>query len=650
MPTTPPVDGLDRLDAFDLPATRPTTTVPTTTDPATTGPTTTDPAMTSPAGDLLVGDPTSDRSAPGPIVTTAPDGAALADGPRGIVVGSRLAVDRVGVRVGDDTRILDEVSLSVGPGELVAIVGASGSGKSTLLEVLAGNLPPSSGVATIDGRPAAELDATRRRNVGYVPQEEVLHDELPLGRMLAYAARLRVSAGRGASNRADEAAARALAQVELGAVADVPVRRLSGGQRRRASLAIELVTSPRACLLDEPTSGLDPATGETILGELRQLADRGRTVVFVTHDADDLRLCDRIVAVGPGGRLVFDGTPAEAIDIAGSNDTARVHRLLISATAPLHALPGVRCGHGDDDLDAADAAPTAGPSRLRQLTTLTARTLELVVRNRLTAAIMAGSPAMVVAMFAILFQAGAFDPGQPSVSSAIMAVFWVAFGGFFFGLTYGLLQICPEAATMRRERRAGVPAGLQVLAKLAALTPILLAIDVAMLGVLVVLDRLPSAGLGTYAVVAVTLGLDAVAALALGLLASALVRSPAQASLALPMLCFPAVLFSGAVLPVPVMAPVGRAISAVMPDRWAFEAIGADLGLRALLAGDHEGAGPALLTTFGSTWTIDTTEVWLILAVFIAVLTMATWVALAIRCQGPGRDLARPGRRVASGS
>jgi ABC-type multidrug transport system ATPase subunit len=546
--------------------------------------------------------------------------------------GSRL--DLVDVTVaGTDRTILDRISVSIAPGQLVAIVGASGSGKSTLLDVLAGNLTPSAGRATVDGRPADALDGPARRQVGFVPQDDVLHDDLPLRRLLTYAARLRIPAGPGARARADEAAARALAQVELDDHADVAVRRLSGGQRRRASLAIELVTSPRACLLDEPTAGLDPATAETILAELRELADRGRTVVFVTHNADDLRLCDRILAVGPGGRLLFDGTPAEAAERAGTNDTGRVHRLLISATEPLGPV-----GRVAPIVPHAIAPEWVGrPSRPAQLAALTARTLELVVRNRLTGAIMVASPAMVVAMFAILFQAGAFDPAAPSPTSAVMAVFWVAFGGFFFGLTYGLLQLCPEVPILRRERRAGVASGLQVAAKLLALTPILIAIDVAMLATLVGLDRLPSADLATYATITVTLTLDAVAALALGLLASALVRTPAQASLALPMLCFPAVLFSGAVLPVPVMAPVGRAISAVMPDRWAFESIGADLGLRYLFAGDPSGLGPALLDSYGSTWTRSSESVWSILIVFIVVLSLATWAALAHRCRGSER-------------
>ncbi len=553
-----------------------------------------------------------------------------------VEAGSTLILDQVGVAAADRV-VLDDLSLSIGPGQLVAIVGASGSGKSTLLEVLAGNLAPTSGWALVDGRTANGLDATRRRELGYVPQDDVLHDDLPLRRMLTLAARLRVPAGPGARDRAAGAAARALAQVELEDVADLAVRQLSGGQRRRASLAVELLTDPRACLLDEPTAGLDPATAETVLAELRALADRGRTVVFVTHNADDLRLCDRILAVGPGGRLVFDGTPTQAVELAGTNDTGRVHRLLISARDPLAPLPGI----GTVAPIPPDQGDRRTPSRLRQLATLTLRTAELVARNRLTGAIMVGSPAMVVAMFAILFQAGAFDPAAPSVTSAIMAVFWVAFGGFFFGLTYGLLQICPEAPIMRRERRAGVPAGLQVLAKLAALTPILIAIDVTMLAVLVGLDRLPAADAATYATVAVTLALDALAALALGLLASALVRNAAQASLALPMLCFPAVLFSGAVLPVPVMAPLGRAISAAMPDRWAFEAIGADLGLRELLAGDPAGPGPALLTTYGDTWTGSTPSTWLVLALFAAGLAGAAWLALAHRCRQPERTMGR---------
>ena len=552
----------------------------------------------------------------------------------------------------DGAPVLEGANVTVRPGELVAVIGPSGSGKSTLLRAMAGDLTPTRGQITIDGVASSQLNHTGRSMVAVVPQADDLHDDLPLARMLTYAARLRLPRGTG---RAETRAAvdRVLATVELTEAATVRVGQLSGGQRRRASVAMELLTEPRLCLLDEPTSGLDPATAETIVAELRAIADGGRTVVFITHSAMDLRRCDRIVAVADG-RVVFDGTQAEAIEQAGSADVEAVHRFLTSGAALV--------APGSTDLVVPLASPpvTARSERVSPLTkwwALTQRSLEVVGRNRLTLGIMVGSPAMVIAMFAVLFRPGAFDPWAPSPPSAIMIAFWVAFGGFFFGLTYGLLQICPEIPTMQREHRSGVGAGLQILAKFSALTPLLVAINVAMLVVLRRLDRLPAIPAEAFSRLTVTMALGAAAALALGLLASAAVRSPAQASLALPMLCFPAVLFSGAVLPVPVMATLGQWISAAMPDRWVFELIGKDLGLRPLFAGDPSPLGRSLLAEYGNTWDRVHGEVWALLIGFTIVLGVAAWVVLARRMGGTmagGRldrlvsrpSNARPGRQA----
>ena len=185
--------------------------------------------------------------------------------------------------------------------------------------------------------------------------------------------------------------------------------------------------------------------------------------------------------------------------------------------------------------------------------------------TRLTLAILLGSPALVVGMFAILFRPGAFDFHDPSPSSMVMIGFWIVFAAFFFGLTYGLLQICTERTILRRERLVGLRLGAYVASKVTVLVPFLLVVIVAMLGVLRLLDRLPSRPLSTYASIGVGLLLCAVAALGLGLLTSASVGNVAQATLALPMLCFPAVLFAGAILPVHLMARAGAALSVVMP-------------------------------------------------------------------------------------
>ena len=268
---------------------------------------------------------------------------------------------------------------------------------------------------------------------------------------------------------------------------------------------------------------------------------------------------------------------------------------------------------------------------------LTRRTADTLLRNRLTLAILLGSPAMVVAMFAVLFRSGAFDFAHPNPSAVIMIVFWIAFGGFFFGLTYGLLQICTEMPIVRRERLVGLRLGPYVLSKVAVLLPFLLLVDLLMLGVLRVLDRLPALDGSTFASVAFTVLLDAVAALALGLLTSAAVTNPSQATLALPLLCFPAVLFSGAILPLAAMAPVGRAISALMPDRWAFEAIGHDLGLRHLFAAGGSKLGPPLLEQYGGAGTNSTAFYWAVLIAFTLVFLTGARFALSRRSRPTAR-------------
>ena len=268
---------------------------------------------------------------------------------------------------------------------------------------------------------------------------------------------------------------------------------------------------------------------------------------------------------------------------------------------------------------------------------LTRRTLETFLRNPLTLAILLASPVLVVGMFAILFRPGAFDFRHPSPSSMVMIGFWVVFAAFFFGITYGLLQICTERTILRRERLVGLRLGAYVASKVTVLVPFLLVVIVAMLGILRLLNRLPARPLSTYASMTISLLLCSIAALGIGLLTSAAVRNVAQATLALPMLCFPAVLFAGAVLPVHLMAKAGAALSAVMPSRWAFDALGHDLGARHILAAGGSRLGPPLLASFGNAGRASTPTYWLILAMFVVVLLAATWGVLVRATAKSGR-------------
>jgi ABC-type multidrug transport system ATPase subunit len=547
------------------------------------------------------------------------------------VHGVRIDVDQLCRRVRSGHRgeltLLEPASFTVTAGELVAIIGPSGAGKTTLLEAIAGISPTTSGSVRFDGVDVHANLGAFRSVLGYVPQEDIVHAELPLRRMLRYAARLRLPSSTSATE-VDAAVHDAIDAVGLTGQADVRVGALSGGQRKRASIAVELLTDPHVFFLDEPTSGLDPITSAELVARLRHLADRSATVVFTTHSVEDLAQCDRIVCMAPGGRLAFVGTSAEALDHFGVSSVTDLYRALAARDETIDVVPpAVDLAPSDQDPQREIGRPVA--SGFTQWAVLTRRTLETLVRNRLTLAILVGSPALVVAMFAVLFRPGAFDVRHPSPSSMVMIGFWIVFAAFFFGLTYGLLQICTERTILRRERIVGLRSGAYVASKVTVLVPFLTLVIVAMLGVLRLLDRLPGRPFATYASIGFGLLLCAVAALGLGLLTSASVGNVAQATLALPMLCFPAVLFSGAILPVNLMAGVGSAFSGMIPSRWAFEAIGHDLGARRILAEGGSRLGAPLLASYGDAGTESSGYYWVILAAFAVVFLVATWAVVA---------------------
>jgi ABC-type multidrug transport system ATPase subunit len=501
---------------------------------------------------------------------------------------------------------LHPVTAEVLAGRLVAIIGPSGAGKSTLLELLAGVRTPTRG------------QVTHPPEVGFVPQDDIVHTHLPLRRTLSYAARLR-----GQRDPAD-----VLETLGLTHRADATVGTLSGGERKRASIAVELLGRPDVLLLDEPTSGLDPATGRDLLRHLRSLVDDGATVVLTTHTPSDVAHCDDVMVLD-AGRVVYAGTPSTALEHFGVATAEELYDRL--AGGPPEWTPSAVV------FEPPEPTPERGRvSAMRQWWLLTARAVELLARNRLTLAILIGSPVVIAVMFLMLFRAGAFDRAAPSPNTTVMILFWIAFGGFFFGLTYGLSQICDEFAILRRERRAGLRIVPYLLSKVAALLPLLCLVDALLLGLLSVTDRLPDLTLTGNAQLLGTVVLASLCALTLGLLCASSVGNPSQAALTLPMLCFPQVLFVGAFLPVPVMADVGCWMSYAMSNRWAFEALGHTAGLPDLWRHGGSPLGPPLLAQYEDSFDHALWTNWLLLGGFAVLFAVAAVLVLR-RKAGPAR-------------
>jgi ABC-type multidrug transport system ATPase subunit/ABC-type multidrug transport system permease subunit len=548
---------------------------------------------------------------------------------RFITRGARVDAVNVSRHVGTRT-ILQDMSLSIEPGELVAIAGGSGAGKTTLLEILAGLQPPSVGEVRHDGvRRGARVRAEAR--IGYVPQDDIIHLEMPLRRTLGYAARLRLPAGTSAAE-ADRVVEETMQDLDLADRAEVPVRALSGGQRKRASIAVELLTRPRVFFLDEPTSGLDPSTAADVMRLLRRLGQWGVTVVLSTHEPAGIDRCDRVVFLARDGHLAFTGSPTEARDYFEVDDLNEVYdRLAGEHTSAIWAERFAESVGNSANSKARRGVPqpptpttrsnTKPTGVFRQWWLLTRRNVDVLFRNRLTLAVLLGSPVLVTAMMATLFKHGAFDTSSAADVGPAQIVFWIAFAGFFFGLTYGLLQIVGEMAVFRRERLAGLSVGAYVASKVTALLPVLAGVSAVLLGVLRALGRLPAVGWDVYAFLFVTIVIEAISALALGLLASAAVSNAAQAALALPMLCFPQVLFGGAIVPVDQMATPGRLMSLVLSNRHAFDALGRDLDL------DRYTATLPAMSAYRDTFHGGTGASLIALASFAVVLTLATvWV------------------------
>ena len=256
------------------------------------------------------------------------------------------------------------------------------------------------------------------------------------------------------------------------------------------------MSGPGTLFLDEPTSGLDPATSADVLHLLRRLADDGTTVVLTTHSTADAELCDTVVLLDRAGRVAFTGPPDAAAGWFGVTSLAEVFAVLASDTvsrpaqepaAGSLAASGRPAGRGSSP---GPAAPVPGHGRR----SCSPGATPCLVRSPLTLAVLVGSPVLVTVMLAMLFRPDV-GAGPRAGDGLAQVAFWTAFSGFFFGLTYGLLQIVPELAILRREHRAGLGAGAYVGAKMLVLLPVLALVTAVMLGVLRGLDRLPAAGL-----------------------------------------------------------------------------------------------------------------------------------------------------------
>lgn len=501
-------------------------------------------------------------------------------------------------------KLLDDVSLAIEPNEFVGLLGPSGAGKSTLMDALNGMRPATSGQVLYNELDLYQHPESLKQSIGYVPQDDIIHRELTVYRTLYYVARLRLSHDV-SKPEIDQIIGEVLDVTNLTERRDVPVAQLSGGQRKRVSIAVELITKPSVIFLDEPTSGLDPATEDKIMRLFRQIAESGRTVILTTHAMENVALFDKIVVL-MRGRLVFYGTPQEALAYLGADNFKDLYDKLEapieaqlqqqsgrSAAAPDEAqreeltervaidwqrrftatemyARNVARPLGGLQKDATNAAVAVARHRasagdaIRQWLTLARRYMEVLGRDRLNLLILFGQ-APLVALFTYLVMSARDPRDFPYFLLALVAI--------WFGTSIAAREIVKERPIYNRERRVNLGLWPYIGSKLIVLLMLVSAQCLLLFGTLKLLHlaglfNFPGAwwGLPQLCVMILT----GAVGIALGLLVSSVVKTSEMATSIVPLLLIPQILFSGLV---GVPAGLARVAGAVMPAVWSFDAM-----------------------------------------------------------------------------
>lgn len=229
-------------------------------------------------------------------------------------------------------KILDNISLTIDKGDFVAILGGSGAGKTTFMNCINGFEGPTEGTVLIDGVELYKNYQTLKSRMGYVPQQDIVHDNLTLKDMLTYTGKLRLPKD-DLKETLDTRVREVIKMVDLTEQTNTLIRKLSGGQRKRASIAVELLSDPQLMFLDEPTSGLDPEAETLLMHQLQRLSrEGGKTVVVVTHTLQNINLFDKVIFLAPGGKLCFYGAPDDACKFFEVNNLTDAYRKILDNT------------------------------------------------------------------------------------------------------------------------------------------------------------------------------------------------------------------------------------------------------------------------------------------------------------------------------
>jgi ABC-type multidrug transport system ATPase subunit len=513
-----------------------------------------------------------------------------------------FAASGLTVRLPTGQLLVDDVEFSLDARTMLGIVGPSGAGKSTLVKALSGLVVATEGDVLYDHASLyASYEALRRR-IGYVPQDDIVHKELTVRRALEYAADLRFPPDVERSERMRRVD-QVIDELDLSHRESVRIGSLSGGQRKRVNVALELLAKPSLLFMDEATSGLDPHFERSLMEVCRQLADGGRTVVVVTHTMQSLRLCDRLLILARDGQMAYFGPPQLAAAYFDRADLADVFRTLADGRETSwkerfreheYYEQYVQRGAAPEEREETEEfrVPHVRRGWWRQFTTLSRRYAAVLTADRRNLALMLlQAPLLGLLMLAAL-PSHQLSPAPPSefrlISQASLVLLVIVLGTTWLGMSNAIREISKELPIYRRERVTGLSRSAYIASKVGVLGAVTIVQSVVLVAIATSRQGVSGDGaltgwpLGELIVVSSLAGL---AAMGVGLFISAAAGSTDRAVTVLPIvLVLLLVLALGAVFPQIGERPVLNQLGYLGSTQWGFAGMASTVDLNDLQA------------------------------------------------------------------
>lgn len=531
---------------------------------------------------------------------------------KGVRIDARSIFKTVKVK-GKEKDISQNVNMTIYPGKFVAFVGGSGAGKSTFMSFLCGINKPTKGNVLINGKDLFQNYDTLKNVIGYVPQDDIVFTNLTLIDMLTYSADLRMPSNSTPVEK-ERRINEVLNIVDLVGKENVLIKRLSGGQRKRAGIAVELLADPSLFFLDEPTSGLDPGTERNMMKTLRKMANSGQTVILVTHNTSNIHLCDEVVFFGEGGKVCYDGPPEGAKTFFGVDDFVDIYNLISDDVDNWHTkytkeihIEDITIEQIEDNQNKNDENTISNTDKVvnnlftsfddnseynfmkkikleakkrkenkekkatffKQFLTLTKRHFKTIINNKFQLLLLIFQAPIIAFALTLVMNQDLFEYYDMTKS----ILFSISLAAIYIGLGNSIQEICKEKVILKKEHMANLRLSSYLISKVVVLLLLSVIQAILFVATLNLLIEVPSDGVifswnieSTFEI-----ALTIFASSMIGLVVSTVSSDPSVAMTYIPLLLVPQMLFSGMLFE---LENIIDFLSNFILCRWSLELLG----------------------------------------------------------------------------